>query len=177
MLKVEFIFWQPHGAFPIITTTSVALCPWPKCETPYKIGKLNMWTVFCNVMYHFFEQPNLWKTNHAWIEWQASECYHILKPIFPSKTWVFGIYLNFQRQTSLKNQPLHHMWAFTIIYHIKMCKPFSHLTHTHKMLDNVQWAYVKCHQMGQSRSYFFTNPFEECYILCIFTNPNLQFPT
>ncbi len=28
--------------------------------------------------------------------------------IFPSKTWFFGIYLNFQRQKSLKNQYLPH---------------------------------------------------------------------
>jgi hypothetical protein len=28
--------------------------------------------------------------------------------IFPSKTWFFGIYLNFQQQISLKNQYLPH---------------------------------------------------------------------
>jgi hypothetical protein len=28
--------------------------------------------------------------------------------IFPSKTWFFGIYVNFQRQKSLKNQYLPH---------------------------------------------------------------------
>jgi hypothetical protein len=32
--------------------------------------------------------------------------------IFPSKTWFFGIYLNFQWQKSLKNQYLPHSEIF-----------------------------------------------------------------
>ncbi len=36
------------------------------------------------------------------------KCYHVLNSFFPSKTWFFGIYFNFQQQKSLKNQYLPH---------------------------------------------------------------------
>jgi hypothetical protein len=40
--------------------------------------------------------------------------------IFPSKTWLFGIYLNVQRQKSLKNQYLPHPESkYYQIYSIK----------------------------------------------------------
>ncbi len=65
-----------------------------------------MWTLFCNVCIDFLK-PNM-KGNHAWIEWQAFKCYHVLNCFFPSKTWLFGIYLNFQWQKLLQNQYLPH---------------------------------------------------------------------
>ncbi len=51
---------------------------------------------------------------------------HILPPpqlIFPSETWFFGIYLNFQRQNSLKNQYLPHSESRS--YQIKSIKSRS----------------------------------------------------
>jgi hypothetical protein len=43
--------------------------------------------------------------------WMRNECYGWMdgsSTNFPSKTWFFGIYLNFQWQKSLKNQYLPH---------------------------------------------------------------------
>jgi hypothetical protein len=37
----------------------VWLVPLAQVWTHYKIGKLNMWTSFCNVCIDFFEQPNM----------------------------------------------------------------------------------------------------------------------
>jgi hypothetical protein len=36
------------------------LCYWPKWWTHYKIGKLNMWTLFCNVCINFLNSQ-IWK--------------------------------------------------------------------------------------------------------------------
>jgi hypothetical protein len=48
--------------------------------------------------------------------------------VFPSKTWLFGIYLNFQWQKSLKNQHLPHFESKSYqINSIKSCSsgPFQ----------------------------------------------------
>jgi hypothetical protein len=46
--------------------------------------------------------------------------------IFPSKTWFFGIYLNFQQQKSLKNQYLPHSESKSYqINFIKSCSSRS----------------------------------------------------
>jgi len=72
--------------------------------THYKIGKLNMWTLFCNVCINF------WRAKYerkSCLNWMVSlQALPRSQLIFPSKTWFFGIYLNFQRQKSLKNQYL-----------------------------------------------------------------------
>jgi hypothetical protein len=50
--------------------------------------------------------------------------------IFPSKTWFFGIYLNFQRQKSLKNQYLPHTESkYYQINSIKSCSSRSFQRH------------------------------------------------
>jgi len=60
----------------------------PSVRTHYKIRKLNMWNIV-------FEQPNM-KGNHAWIEWYAFKCYHILnwfflpKPGFLEFIWILS---------------------------------------------------------------------------------------
>jgi hypothetical protein len=79
---------------------------WPVCLaqvwTHYKIGKLNMWTLFCNVCILFWTAKYERK---SWLNWMVTlQVLSGSRPIFPSKTWFFRIYLNFQRQKSLKNQ-------------------------------------------------------------------------
>jgi hypothetical protein len=50
--------------------------------------------------------------------------------IFPSKTWFFGIYLNFQRKKSLKNQYLPHFESKSYqINFIKSCSSRSFQKH------------------------------------------------
>jgi hypothetical protein len=50
--------------------------------------------------------------------------------IFPSKTWSFGIYLNFQQQKSLKNQYLPHSESKSYqINSIKSCSSRSFQEH------------------------------------------------
>jgi hypothetical protein len=50
--------------------------------------------------------------------------------IFPSKTWFFGIYLNFQQQKSLKNQYLPHSESKSYqINSIKSCSSRSFQQH------------------------------------------------
>jgi hypothetical protein len=50
--------------------------------------------------------------------------------VFPSKTWFFGIYLNFQRQKSLKNQYLPHSKSKSYqIDFIKSCSSRSFQQH------------------------------------------------
>ncbi len=53
--------------------------------------------------------------------------------IFPSKTWFFGIYLNFQQQKSLKNQYLPHSESKSYkINSIKSCSSRSFQQHQKK---------------------------------------------
>jgi hypothetical protein len=50
--------------------------------------------------------------------------------IFPSKSWFFAIYLNFQWQKSFKNQYLPHSESKSYqINSIKSCSPRSFLQH------------------------------------------------
>jgi hypothetical protein len=54
--------------------------------------------------------------------------------IFPSKTWFFGIYLNFQQQKSLKNQYLPHSESkFYQINSIKSCSSRSFQQHQRRI--------------------------------------------
>jgi hypothetical protein len=48
--------------------------------------------------------------NALTLVWPAPLAHVLPRPqlIFPSQTWFFGIYLNFQQQKSLKNQYLPH---------------------------------------------------------------------
>ncbi len=68
--------------------------------THYKIGKLNMWTLFCNVCIDFLNSQ-IWKD----IMLEMNGSLQVLPPsqlIFPSKTWYFGIYLNFSGRNHFK---------------------------------------------------------------------------
>jgi hypothetical protein len=62
---------------------------------PYQNRETQHVNIVLQGMYWFFEQPNM-KGNHAWIEWLAFKSYHVLHWFFASKTWFFGICLNFQ---------------------------------------------------------------------------------
>ncbi len=77
--------------------------------TFYKIGKLNMWTLCCNVCINFLNSQ-IWKEIMLeWYNWMVSlQVFPRSQLIFPSKTWFFGIYLNFQWQKSQKNQYFPH---------------------------------------------------------------------
>ncbi len=56
--------------------------------------------------------------------------------IFPSKTWFFGIYLNFQQQKSLKIQYLPHSESKS--YQINHQDPFNNIKGTFQFLRNFQ---------------------------------------
>jgi hypothetical protein len=66
--------------------------------------------------------------------------------IFPSKTWFFGIYLNFQQQKSLKNQYLPHSESKSYqINSIKSCSSRSfqqHQRHTPIPLKNFSYDLI-----------------------------------
>jgi hypothetical protein len=55
--------WDPFQhliiSFHIYIYILVWLVQLAQVWTHYKIGKLNMWTLFCNACIHFFEQPNM----------------------------------------------------------------------------------------------------------------------
>jgi hypothetical protein len=65
----------------------------------YKIGKLNMWTLFCNVCIHFLNSQ-IWKEIMLELNWIEVSIQVLPRSqlISPSKTWFFGIYLEFQPQ-------------------------------------------------------------------------------
>jgi hypothetical protein len=65
-----------------------------------------MWTLFCNVCIDFLNSQ-IWKEFMLEFNGKPSSVAHS-QLIFLSKTWFFGVYLNFQRQTSFKNQYLPH---------------------------------------------------------------------
>jgi hypothetical protein len=85
----------------------------PKCKT-YKVV---LWHIFLN--WHDLVYPSstlVWPVLLA----QVLPCPQL---IFPSKTWIFGIYLNFQWQKSLKNQYLPH--SESKFYQINSIKFYS----------------------------------------------------
>ncbi len=73
------------------------LLVWPvplaQVWTHYKIGKLNMWRLFCNVWIYFLKSCLNRMVSLQLLPWSQL--------IFPSKTWFFGIYWSFQQQKSL----------------------------------------------------------------------------
>ncbi len=82
---------------------------WPvllaKLWTHYEIGKLHKWTLFCNVCMDILNSQ-IWK--QIKLELNSLQVVPSSQLIFPSKTWFFEIYLNFQWQKSLKNHYLPH---------------------------------------------------------------------
>jgi len=99
--------------------------PLAQVWTHYKLEKLNMWTFFCNVCSVFF-----WTAKYerkSCLNWMVIlQMLSHSQPIFPSKTWFFGIYLNFQQQKSLKHQYLPHSESkYYQINSIKSCSSRS----------------------------------------------------
>ncbi len=78
--------------------------PLAQVWTHYKIGKLNMWMLFCNVCINFWTTKYERKSCLNWIV--SPQVLPHSQLIFPSKIWFFGIYLNFKQQKSLLNQYL-----------------------------------------------------------------------
>ncbi len=98
--------WQIQIWSLFILSPSSLVWPLAQVWTHYKIGKLNMWTLFCNVCINFWTAKYERKSCLNWMILSLQVLSHS-QLIFPSKTWFFGIYLNFQWQKSLKNQYLH----------------------------------------------------------------------
>jgi hypothetical protein len=73
--------------------------------THYKIGKLNMWTLFCNLCIGFLNSQ-IWKEVMLELNGKPSSVTTSSTDFSFQKTRFFGIYLNFQQQKSLKNQYL-----------------------------------------------------------------------
>jgi len=68
------------------------------------------------------------------------KCYHVLNWLFPSKTWFFGIYLNFQLEKSLENQYLPHSESKSYQTNsIKSCSSRSLQQHLLGFNFNFQW--------------------------------------
>jgi hypothetical protein len=105
--------------------TSVA-CAVDPSVNHYRIGKLNMWTLFCNVGIRTAKYER-----KSCLNWTVSlQVLPRSQLIFPSKTWFFGIYLNFQRQKALKNQYLPHSKSKS--YHIIFIKSCSSTSFQHQ---------------------------------------------
>jgi hypothetical protein len=96
----------------------------PKCELITKWG--NSTCEHCFVMYVSI----FWTAKYerkSCLNWMVSlQALPRSQLIFPSKTWFFGIYLNFQQQKSLKNQYLPHSESKSYqINSIKSCSSRS----------------------------------------------------
>jgi hypothetical protein len=69
--------------------------PWKSHKASSSIRETQHVNSVLLCMYWFFEQPNL-KGNHAWIEWWAFKCDHVLhwfflpKPDFLELIWIFS---------------------------------------------------------------------------------------
>ncbi len=100
--------------------TSVA-CAVDPGVNPLQNRKLNMWTLFYNVCIDFFNSQ-IWKEIMLELNGKPSSV-TTFSTDFPSKTWFFGIYLNFQQQKSLLNQYLAHSKSKS--YQINFIKSFS----------------------------------------------------
>ncbi len=74
--------------------------------THYKIGKLNMWTLFCKACIDFLNNQ-IWKEIMLELNGKPSSV-TTFSTDFSFQNLVFGIYLNFQQQKSLKDQYLPH---------------------------------------------------------------------
>jgi hypothetical protein len=98
--------------------------------THYKIGKLNMWTLFCNICIDFLN-IQIWKENMLELNGKPSSVLPSPWLIFPSNILVFlGIYFNFQQQKSLLNQYLSHSESKSYqINFIKSCSSTSFQQH------------------------------------------------
>ncbi len=96
---------QVHPPKPrIMYTTGVALA---QMWTDDKIGKLNMWTLFCDACIDFLNSQ-IWNEIMLELNSKPSGVYHILNWFFLPKPGFLEFILNFQQQKSLLNQCLPH---------------------------------------------------------------------
>jgi hypothetical protein len=112
----------------IISCTLVWCVAMAQVRTHYKIGKLKLWILFCNVCIDF------WITKYerkSCLNWMVRlQVLPHSQLIFPSKTWFFGIYLNFQWQKSFKNQYFPHSESKSYqINSVKSCPSRSFQQH------------------------------------------------
>jgi hypothetical protein len=105
--------------------------PLAQVWTHYKIGKLNMWTLFCNVCINFLN-IQIWKEIMLELNGKPSSVI-TFSTDFSFQNLVFKIDLNFQWQKSLKDQYLPHSESKSYqINSIKFCSSRSsqqHQTH------------------------------------------------
>ncbi len=96
--------------------------------THYKIGKLNMWTLFCNVWFDFLNSPAKYERKSClnWMNGKPSSV-TTFSTDFSFQNVVFG---NFQQQKSLQNQCLPHSESKSYqINSIKSCSSKSFQQH------------------------------------------------
>jgi hypothetical protein len=79
----------------IISCTLVWPVALAQVWTHYKIGKLNMWILFCNVCIDFLDSQ-IWKEIMLELNCKSSSV-TTFSTDFSFQSLVFGIYLNFQR--------------------------------------------------------------------------------
>ncbi len=100
--------------------------------THYKIGKLNLWTLFCNVCIEILNSQ-IWKEIMFELNGKPSgkpSSVTTFSTDFSFQNLVFGIYLNFQLQISFKNQYFSHSESkFYQINSIKSCSSRSFQQH------------------------------------------------
>jgi hypothetical protein len=90
---------------PISSFTSLLALVWPmllaKVWTHYKIRKLNMWTLFCNLCIDFLNSQ-IWKEIVLKNKMVSLQMLPRSQLIFPSKTWFFVFILIFSGGNHLK---------------------------------------------------------------------------
>jgi len=120
--------------FVVFTRTSVACAIgpnvnllWCMVDTKYDIILQGILISHCKI---FATMPKAYH-NSFYLNWMVDiQVFECPKLIFTSKTWFFGIYLNFQWQKSLKNQYLPHSEFKTYqINYIKSCSSRSFQPH------------------------------------------------
>jgi hypothetical protein len=100
---MQKIFGQGSGSFILsFKMTSVACAVLAQVWTHYKIWDLNMSTLFSDVCINF-SNSQIWKKIMLELNGKPPSVTMSSTDFSNSKTWFFGIYLNFQQQKSLKN--------------------------------------------------------------------------
>ncbi len=98
-----------------------------QCWTISDVLEGNLKKIRISSIYRLWQQT--WTKVFIFIHTSVPKCYHVLNWFFPSKTWFFKIYLNFQRQKSLKKSISPTFW-------IQILANKFHLNPAHQDLSN-----------------------------------------
>jgi hypothetical protein len=125
--KLNIILFKASTSFKLVW-----LVPLAQVWTHYKTGKLNMWTLFCNVCIEFLNSQ-IRKEIMLELNGKPSSV-TTFSTDFSFQNLVFWIYLNFQQERSLKNHYLPHSESKTYqINSIKSCSSRSFQQHQRKI--------------------------------------------